>query len=106
MDDPDAPAGTWTHWLLFDIPAEVKSLDESYKPGRVGVSGINDFGRPGYEGPRPPRGHGPHRYYLRLCALDVPSLRLASDARRANLDKALAGHVLDEAQYMGTYERK
>ena len=106
MDDPDAPAGTWNHWLLWDIPASVTRIEEGFQPGSLGVSGTNDFGKPGYGGPCPPRGHGPHRYYFRLYALDVESLGLAEGARRAQLDAALRGHVLDEAQYMGRYERR
>ena len=106
MDDPDAPAGTWNHWLLWDIPAGVTRIEEGFRPGSLGVSGTNDFGKPGYGGPCPPRGHGPHRYYFRLYALDVESLGLAEGARRAQLDAALRGHVLDEAQYMGRYERR
>jgi len=106
MDDPDAPAGTWNHWLLWDIPAGVNRIEEGFQPGSLGVSGTNDFGKPGYGGPCPPRGHGPHRYYFRLYALDVESLGLAAGARRAQLDAALRGHILDEAQYMGRYERR
>ncbi len=106
MDDPDAPAGTWNHWLLWDIPTGVNRIEEGFQPGSLGVSGTNDFGKPGYGGPCPPRGHGPHRYYFRLYALDVESLGLPEGARRAQLDAALRGHILDEAQYMGRYERR
>ena len=106
MDDPDAPAGTWNHWLLWDIPTGVNRIEEGFQPGSLGVSGTNDFGKPGYGGPCPPRGHGPHRYYCRLYALDVESLGLPEGARRAQLDAALRGHILDEAQYMGRYERR
>lgn len=106
MDDPDAPVGTWNHWLLWDIPATVNSLAEGYRPGTLGTDGTNDFGKTGYGGPCPPRGHGPHRYYFRLYALDVPQLKLPARARRAELDKALRGHVLAEAVYMGRYERR
>jgi Raf kinase inhibitor-like YbhB/YbcL family protein len=106
MDDPDAPVGTWNHWLLWDIPATVNSLAEGYRPGSLGTDGANDFGKTGYGGPCPPRGHGPHRYYFRLYALDVPQLKLPARSRRAELDKALRGHVLAEATYMGRYERR
>jgi hypothetical protein len=105
-DDPDAPAGTWSHWLLWDIPVSVRSLAQGFKPGQLGESGTNDFGKPGYNGPCPPRGHGPHRYFFKLHALDVESLDLRAGAKRANLDRALRGHVLAQAQYMGRYERK
>lgn len=106
MDDPDAPAGVWNHWLLYDIPNTVHALAQGLKPGTVGLSGTNDFGRPGYGGPCPPKGHGPHRYYFRLYAVDVPSLGLKAGARRAELDRSLRGHILAEAQYMGRYERR
>ncbi|HSW50894.1 MAG TPA: hypothetical protein VLH09_12000, partial [Bryobacteraceae bacterium] len=77
-----------------------------FKPGQAGESGANDFGRLGYGGPCPPKRHGPHRYYFRLYALPELSLGLRRGARRAELDKALAGKVLAEAQWMGIYERK
>jgi len=106
LDDPDAPAGTWNHWLLYDLPAALNSLAQGYKPGKQGVSGTNDFGRLGYGGPCPPKGHGPHRYFFRLYALGVASLKLKAGARRSDLDRALRGHVLAETEYMGRYERK
>ena len=105
VDDPDAPAGTWNHWLLWDIPAATRNLAQGFRPLQTGVSGNNDFGKPGYGGPMPPAGHGPHRYYFKLYALDVPSLGLAAGARRADLDRALRGHILSEAQCMGRYQR-
>jgi Raf kinase inhibitor-like YbhB/YbcL family protein len=106
MDDPDAPAGVWNHWLLWDIPASVHTLAQGFKPGQTGVSGTNDFGRLGYGGPCPPRGHGPHRYFFRLYAVNTPSLGLKAGARRKDLDRALSGRVLAETQYMGRYERR
>ncbi|MGC8792344.1 MAG: YbhB/YbcL family Raf kinase inhibitor-like protein [Bryobacteraceae bacterium] len=106
VDDPDAPVGIWNHWLLWDIPAVVHAIAQGFKPGQMGVSGTNDFGKRGYGGPCPPRGHGPHRYFFRLSALDVESLKLPEGSRRAELDRALKGHVLAEAQYMGRYERR
>jgi Raf kinase inhibitor-like YbhB/YbcL family protein len=106
VDDPDAPVGTWNHWLLFDLPPSVRSLAQGYQPGKLGQSGLNDFGRLGYGGPCPPTGHGPHRYFFRLYAVAAPSLGLAAGARRAEVDNALKGHILAEAQYMGRYERK
>ncbi len=105
VDDPDAPAGVWNHWLLWDIPADLLSLEAAWRKGAAGVSGTNDFGRLGYGGPCPPKGHGPHRYYFRLYALDAETLGLAEGARRGALDAALQGHILAEAQYMGRYER-
>lgn len=106
VDDPDAPVGTWNHWLLWDIAAAAHSVAEGFKPGQSGVSGTNDFGRQGYGGPCPPKGHGPHRYFFKLFALNVASLGLKVGAKRAELDRALEGHVLAEAQYVGKYERK
>jgi Raf kinase inhibitor-like YbhB/YbcL family protein len=106
MDDPDAPGGTWTHWVLFDLPASVHSLAQGYKPGSLGASGKNDFGKPGYGGPCPPKGHGAHRYFFKLYALGVPSLGLKAGAARAEVDKAVRGHILAETQYMGRFERK
>ncbi len=106
VDDPDAPVGTWNHWLLYDLPASMHSLPQGFKPVQAGVSGANDFGKQGYGGPCPPKGHGPHRYFFKVYAVDVPSLGLKAGANRAQLDRALGGHVLAEAQYMGRYERK
>lgn len=106
VDDPDAPVGTWNHWLLWDIPATVHAIAQGFKPGQLGVSGTNDFGKRGYGGPCPPRGHGPHRYFFKLFALNVASLKLPEGARRADLDRALKNCVLAEAQYMGRYERR
>ena len=103
VDDPDAPGGTWNHWLLLDIPAATHALPEK---ARLGVSGKNDFGRQGYGGPCPPRGHGPHRYFFRLYALDTASLGLREGSKRAALDAALRTHVKGEAVYMGRYERR
>jgi len=106
VDDPDAPGGSWNHWLLYDLPPSVRSLAQGYKPGKLGQSGTNDFGRLGYGGPCPPKGHGPHRYFFKLYALDVATLGLPAGARRAQIDKAMRGHILAEAQYMGRYERR
>ncbi len=106
VEDPDAPVGTWNHWLLWDVPPSAHALAQGLKPGQTGVSGANDFGRPGYGGPSPPKGHGPHRYFFRLYALDEPTLSLKAGAHRAELNHALSGHVLAEAQYMGRYERR
>jgi Raf kinase inhibitor-like YbhB/YbcL family protein len=106
VDDPDAPGGVWNHWLLYNIPPTAHSLAQGWKPGANGASTLNDFGKPGYNGPCPPKGHGPHRYYFKLYALDVPALDLAKNAKRSQLDQALKGHVIAETQYMGRYERK
>lgn len=106
VDDSDAPVGTWNHWLLWDIPASVHALAQGYRPGVAGESGMNDFGRLGYGGPCPPKGHGPHRYSFKIFALDVPSLGLKGGVKRAGLDAAMKRHILGQAQYMGRYERR
>src|SRR5512143_456320 len=86
VDDPDAPVGTFTHWVLFDIPADRAAL--AMGTGAIGVPGKNDFGRAGYGGPCPPRGHGPHRYYFTLYALDIASLKLKAGADRRKVEAA------------------
>jgi hypothetical protein len=100
MDDPDAPNGTFTHWLLFDIPARTTEL-----PGESTSKTLrNDFGRSGYGGPCPPRGHGQHRYFFTLYAVSVPSLELHGENRKA-LNEALRTHTLAIARLTGRYER-
>jgi Raf kinase inhibitor-like YbhB/YbcL family protein len=101
MDDPDAPHGTFTHWLVYDIPATAHAIGSP----PVGRTLSNDFGRAGYSGPCPPRGHGPHRYVFTLHALDVAVLALRG-RERSSLDEALAGHTLAVATFTATYERK
>ena len=107
MDDPDAPRATWVHWTIYDLPAGMHELPEHVPPSRELPSGArqgrNDFGRIGYGGPCPPPG-GAHRYYLRLFALDEP-LQLAPGATRAELDRAMRGHVLGQAELMSRYRR-
>lgn len=106
VEDPDAPNGVWCHWLLYDLGARIQALPQGYKPGSLGVSGTNDFGKPGYGGPCPPRGHGPHRYFFKLSALNVDTLGLGPGAKRAELVHAMKGRVLADAQYMGRFERR
>lgn len=106
VDDPDAPRGTFTHWVLFDLPASQSSLPEGFRPGDAGTSGTNSFGQVGYGGPCPPRGHGPHRYFFTLYALDRPMLGLARGASRDAVAQAIAGHTLAQAHLMGRYERQ
>ena len=101
VDDPDAPAGTWVHWVLFNIPPAQTNLKEGVHG--VGVEGVNDFRKLGYGGPCPPKGK-PHRYYFKLYALDA-FLGNESGARKNELEKAMAGHILAEGQLMGNYER-
>lgn len=106
VDDPDAPAGAWNHWLLWDIPASTRSLSEGFVAGSLGVSGVNDFGKPGYGGPCPPRGHGPHRYFFTLVAMNAPSLGLAAGSARPALRRAMQGRTIEETNVLGRYERK
>lgn len=105
VDDPDAPAGTWVHWTVWNLPATATGLPEGVKPDAAGMlQGTNDFKKPGYGGPCPPRGHGAHRYFFRLYALDQP-LPLSAGATRAEVDLAMRGHVLAEATWMGKFWR-
>ena len=105
MDDPDAPGGTWNHWLAWDIPADLHALAQGIEDGAFGKSGTNDFGKRGYGGPCPPKRAGWHRYFFRLFALDTPTLGLEEGATRAAVEKVLKKHVLAEAAYMGRYQR-
>jgi len=106
LEDPDAPAGVWCHWLLYDVGSKVHNLAQGFRAGALGLSGTNDFGKPGYGGPCPPKGHGAHRYFFKLYALDVHTLGLPSGVKRPELMGAIKGHILGEAQYMGRFERK
>jgi len=104
VDDPDAPGGVWTHWLLYDIPPQAHNLAQGCRG--AGIAGANDFGKPGYGGPCPPKGHGPHRYFFKLYALDVSTLGLPAGVKAGELARALKGHTLAEAHYMGRFERR
>lgn len=107
-DDPDAPVGTWTHWVIFDLPPTTRSLPEGVskmmdKLPDGGSQGLNDFGKIGYGGPCPPPGKV-HRYFFKLYALDR-KLGLKPGSTRARLEQAMQSHVLDEADWMGKYRR-
>jgi Raf kinase inhibitor-like YbhB/YbcL family protein len=102
LDDPDAPGGTFTHWMLYDIPAATTQLPRS--SNGIGTPGRNDFGKAGYGGPCPPKGSN-HRYFFKLYAENVPTLGLPQGATRAQLDKAMAGHQVATTTLMGTYGR-
>ncbi len=104
VEDPDAPTGTFTHWILFDLPAETRSLPEGAEG--PGTGGRNDFEEEGFGGPCPPIGDGEHRYYFRLYALDAEALGLLANAGRNDFDSALQGHVLGEAQIVGRFQRE
>jgi len=106
-DDPDAPAGTWTHWVLFDLPPQTTELPEGVpKVDEVptgGRQGRNDFGKIGYNGPCPPPGK-PHRYFFKLYALDQ-MLNLKPGASKREVEQAMQGHVLGKAELTGKYRR-
>jgi len=111
VDDPDAPTPTpWVHWVLYRIPAEARSLPEGIAPAlRVPqpaglAQGKNSWGKTGYGGPAPPKGHGRHRYFFKLYALDSP-VDLEPGAAKEALLKAISGHVLAEGELIGTYQR-
>ena len=111
MDDPDAPPGTWVHWVIYDLPPEAgvlgeglpkkESLDNGARQGLCW--GVNDFSRVGYQGPCPPPGK-PHRYLFKVYALDV-KLNLAPRATKFQLEEKMKGHLLGQAQVVGRYGR-
>jgi Raf kinase inhibitor-like YbhB/YbcL family protein len=100
MDDPDAPVGTWVHWVLYNIPADAPGLRRGVHG--LGVDGVNSWGRTGYGGPCPPG--GTHRYFFKLYALDS-MLDLDAGADKAAVLGVIEGHVLGQAELMGTYSR-
>nr|MBN2277109.1 YbhB/YbcL family Raf kinase inhibitor-like protein [candidate division Zixibacteria bacterium] len=118
-DDPDAPVGTWVHWVIFNIPPDLDGLAEKVptdKNPRVGsdssyraIQGINDFGRFGYGGPCPPRGKA-HRYFFKLYALDIAiefdAKAIEKGISAANLMSGMKGHIIEETSLMGLYGRR
>jgi Raf kinase inhibitor-like YbhB/YbcL family protein len=106
-DDPDAPMGTWVHWVMWNIPADAKQLAENMPPDEDlpdgSRQGVTDFGSHGYGGPSPPS--GTHRYYFKIYALDT-KLDIPSSSRKADLLKAMEGHVIAEGQLVGEYKRR
>jgi Raf kinase inhibitor-like YbhB/YbcL family protein len=103
VDDPDAPSGIFRHWGVFDIPASAQSIGGGQK---IGTEVANDFGQPGYGGPCPPKGHGPHHYHFKLFALDVDRLGVASNSKIAEVETAAQQHAIGKAELIGTYERR
>jgi Raf kinase inhibitor-like YbhB/YbcL family protein len=101
MDDPDAPAGTWVHWTLFNLPPSLTGLEQGKNGG--GIEGKNDFNKLGYGGPCPPRGSN-HRYFMKVYALDT-MLDLKPGATKAQVENAMKGHILAQGQLMGRYGR-
>lgn len=106
MDDPDAPVGTWVHWVLFNIPASSRGLPEAISSEGTlsdgSLHGKNSGGNPGYNGPCPPS--GTHRYFFKLYALDE-MLDLSSGADKGELLKAMEGHILAQGELMGTFSK-
>ena len=106
-DDPDAPIGTWVHWVVYNIPRETNGLTEGISKDETlpdGIrQGMTDFRRVGYGGPCPPRGK-PHRYFFKLYALDS-ALDLPAKASKTDLLMAMNGHVLAQAELVGLYQR-
>jgi Raf kinase inhibitor-like YbhB/YbcL family protein len=107
MDDPDAPKGTWVHWVLYDIPATIRELHENVTKEKELSNGArqgrNDFRSIGYGGPCPPKGPA-HRYCFKLYALDAKT-GLRPGATKADLERAIGGHILAEATLIGRYQR-
>lgn len=107
-NDPDAPVGTWVHWVIYALPVSTTELGEQIPPSETLPSGakqgVNDFKRVGYGGPCPPPGK-PHRYFFKLYALDT-ELSLKPRATKKELLKAMEGHILAEGSLMGTYQRR
>lgn len=105
-DDPDAPMGTWVHWVIFGLPADIRELAEDVPPDKTlpngARQGTSDFGRIGYGGPCPPS--GTHRYFFKIYALDR-ELDLPAGARKRDLLKAVEGHILGQGELVGKYKR-
>ncbi len=110
-DDPDAPGGTWVHWLLSNIPARISELPEGVAktesvPALGGAKqGQNSWPKIGYNGPMPPRGHGVHHYHFKLYALDA-ELKLPARFSKQQLEEVMKNHILAQTALIGTYERK
>ncbi|MGA2507014.1 MAG: YbhB/YbcL family Raf kinase inhibitor-like protein [Chitinispirillaceae bacterium] len=106
-DDPDAPAGTWVHWVVYGLPPAADSLPENIPKSDTlsggGIQGKNDFRRIGWNGPCPPG--GTHRYFFKIYALDT-MLNLPAGKTKAEIEKAMKGHVLAKGELAGTYKRK
>uniref|UniRef100_A0A7C4RW89 YbhB/YbcL family Raf kinase inhibitor-like protein n=1 Tax=Fervidobacterium thailandense TaxID=1008305 RepID=A0A7C4RW89_9BACT len=110
-DDPDAPVGTFVHWVLWNVP--VSSSEVTIPGGLTKVAtlpngarqGLNDFGRIGYDGPCPPKGHGTHHYHFKVYALDT-MLNLEGNVKKKDLERAMEGHILAKGEIIGLYARK
>src|SRR5215213_9248148 len=107
VEDPDAPSGTFRHWAMYNIPASETGLPEGASgQGRSGArEGVNGFGDARYDGPQPPKGHGPHHYHFRLAALDVQELKVPASANAEDVWAKAQPHIVAEAEVVGLYER-
>jgi Raf kinase inhibitor-like YbhB/YbcL family protein len=107
VEDPDAPSGTFRHWVMYNIPAGEAGLPEGASGhGLRGVGeGVNGFRNARYDGPQPPKGHGPHRYHFRLAALDVPRLDIPASAKAEDVWTKAQPHIIAEAEVVGVFER-
>jgi Raf kinase inhibitor-like YbhB/YbcL family protein len=103
VDDPDAPGGTFRHWGVFDIPAPARTIGGELNSG---IEATNDFGHPGYGGPCPPKGNGPHHYHFKLFALDTERLGLRAGAKIVDVENAARQHAIAKGELVGTYERR
>lgn len=101
MDDPDAPTGTWDHWVVFNIPSTITTIAEGQEP--EGIPGKNSWGTTGYGGPCPPNGE--HHYFFKLYALDT-ILDLTAGATKAEVEAAMQGHIFRQAELIGLYARQ
>jgi hypothetical protein len=101
VDDPDAPRGTWVHWVVWNIGPDTTEIPANSVPGGA-LQGTNDFGKRNYGGPCPPS--GTHRYFFKLYALDN-SVALNAGATKAQLEEAMKGHLLEKAELIGLYRR-
>jgi Raf kinase inhibitor-like YbhB/YbcL family protein len=103
--DPDAPSGVWYHWAIFDIPRDAAELHEHCTSDGASPQARNDFGKTGYGGPCPPRGHGRHHYHFELFALDVARLNLPATAGCREVEAAARSHALATTELVGVYSR-
>ncbi|MFN3692259.1 MAG: YbhB/YbcL family Raf kinase inhibitor-like protein [Fervidobacterium sp.] len=110
-DDPDAPVGTFVHWIIWNIPVTgtVVEINEGIPKQEIlpngSMQGLNDFGKIGYNGPCPPRKHGIHHYYFKVYALDT-KLDLKGKVKKRDLEKSIEGHIIAQGSIVGLYERK